>query len=127
MKPESILSIVLAVTLTFGSGAAEKAANIVILLVDDQRNTTLGCAGHPQIKTPRIDQLAAEGVRFENAFVHTPICMASRANIFTGLSTSTCGYHARQRGTVLKMDVATSFPPSFGRPDTPPPFMGSRT
>lgn len=110
MKPESILSIVLAVALTSGSGAAEKAPNIVFLLVDDQRNTTLGCAGHPQIKTPRIDQLAAEGVRFENAFVHTPICMASRANIFTGLSTSTCGYHARQKGTVLKKDVATSFP-----------------
>ena len=38
--------------------------NIVFVLVDDQRNTSLGCAGHPQIKTPVIDRLAAGGVRF---------------------------------------------------------------
>jgi len=90
--------------------AAEKKPNIVFILVDDQRNTSLGCAGHPQIKTPVIDSLAARGVRFENAFVQTPICMASRANLFTGLTTTTHGYHGNPSTPVCKEDLDTSFP-----------------
>jgi arylsulfatase A-like enzyme len=90
--------------------AAEKRPNIVFILVDDQRNTSLGCAGHPQIKTPVIDRLAAQGVRFENAFVQTPICMASRANLFTGLTTTTHGYHAKPGNPVRQADLDTSFP-----------------
>ena len=66
--------------------------NIIFFLIDDQRNDTLGCVGHPIIKTPVIDSLADEGVRFENAFVTTPICAASRASIFTGLYETTHGY-----------------------------------
>ncbi len=66
--------------------------NILFLLVDDQRNDTLGCAGHPIIKTPVIDSLAADGVRFSNAFVTTSICAASRASILTGLFERTHGY-----------------------------------
>ncbi|MGC9057273.1 MAG: sulfatase family protein [Candidatus Saccharicenans sp.] len=58
--------------------------NILFVLTDDQRFDMLGCAGNPVIKTPNIDSLAREGVRFENAFVTTPICAASRASIFTG-------------------------------------------
>ncbi len=58
--------------------------NILFLFADDQRNHTLGCAGHPVVKTPHIDRLAAQGVRFENAFVTTSTCWASRACLFTG-------------------------------------------
>ncbi len=58
--------------------------NILLLFADDQRNHTLGCAGHPIVKTPNIDRLAAEGVRFENAFVSTSTCWVSRACLFTG-------------------------------------------
>jgi len=66
--------------------------NILFLLVDDQRNDTLGCAGHPIIQTPVIDSLAVDGVRFSNAFVTTSICAASRASILTGLYERTHGY-----------------------------------
>jgi len=66
--------------------------NIILLLTDDQRNDTLGCAGHPIVQTPNIDRLAAQGVRFENCFVTTSICAASRASIFTGLHERTHGY-----------------------------------
>jgi len=66
--------------------------NIVFFLVDDQRNDTLGCAGHPIIQTPSIDTLANKGCRFSNAFVTTPICPASRASILTGLYERTHGY-----------------------------------
>jgi len=70
----------------------ESRPNILFLLVDDQRNDTLGCAGHPIIQTPVIDSLAADGVRFSNAFVTTSICAASRASILTGLYERTHGY-----------------------------------
>ena len=93
-----------------GLFAADRKPNIVFVLVDDQRNTSLGCAGHPQIKTPVIDRLAARGVRFENAFTQTPICMASRAILFTGLTTTTNGYHANPSTPVRKEDLDTSFP-----------------
>lgn len=76
----------------FSCQRAESRPNILFLLVDDQRNDTLGCAGHPILKTPVIDSLAAEGVRFKNAFVTTAICAASRASLLTGLYERTHGY-----------------------------------
>ena len=62
-----------------------KRPNIVFFLADDQRNDQLGCYGHPFVKTPNLDKLAARGTRFTNAFVTTSICAASRATIFTGM------------------------------------------
>ena len=57
--------------------------NILLLYADDQRDHTLGCAGHPLVKTPNLDKLAKEGVRFENAFVSTSTCWVGRASLFT--------------------------------------------
>ena len=92
--------------------AAEKQPNILFILVDDQRNDTLGCAGHPVIKTPNIDRLAKQGVRFENAYVNMPICMASRATIFSGLTQTGHGFTGGLAPAIpmQKMDVDTSFP-----------------
>jgi len=69
-----------------------KRPNIIFLLTDDQRWDALSCAGNPIIQTPNMDFLAKNGTRFENAFVTTPICAASRASIFTGLYERTHGY-----------------------------------
>jgi len=77
---------------SFSCRKSSSRPNILFLLVDDQRNDTLGCAGHPIIKTQVIDSLAARGVRFRNAFVTTSICAASRASILTGLYERTHGY-----------------------------------
>ena len=88
--------------------AAERP-NILFILTDDQRWDTMGCAGNPIIKTPNMDFLAREGVRFQNMFVTTAICAASRASIFTGLYERT---HRFTFGTApLSRDyVATSYP-----------------
>lgn len=64
--------------------AAEKPLNIVVLYADDWRFDTLGSAGHPVLKTPHLDQLAKEGVRFTHNGVTTAICGVSRASLFTG-------------------------------------------
>ena len=80
-----ILSISI-VCCMFGRAGAEdeQRPNVIFFLSDDHRADLLGCAGHPILKTPVIDRLAAGGVRFENAFVTTSICAASRATFLTG-------------------------------------------
>ncbi|WP_222847037.1 sulfatase-like hydrolase/transferase [Pontiella desulfatans] len=68
-----------------GSAFAERAKpNVIFIKTDDQRFDSLGMTGHPVTKTPHIDQLAKEGVFFENAFITSPICGPSRANFMTG-------------------------------------------
>jgi arylsulfatase A-like enzyme len=75
------------------AGAGGKRPNIVFLLTDDHRWDALGCMGNRIIKTPEIDRLAGRGVVFENAFVTTSICCASRASIFTGQYARRHGVH----------------------------------
>ncbi|MGB8169489.1 MAG: sulfatase [Chthoniobacteraceae bacterium] len=59
--------------------------NVLFILSDDLRPAALGCYGSANVKTPNIDRLAAEGVRFANAFCTTSLCSPSRASILTGL------------------------------------------
>jgi len=61
-----------------------KPVNVVFLLADDWRHDTLGCAGNPVVKTPRLDEMASNGIRFTKACVTTSICGVSRASILTG-------------------------------------------
>ncbi len=72
--------------------APQSRPNIIFFLSDDHRWDRMGCAGHPILKTPTMDKLAADGVRFTNMFVTTSICAASRATLFTGLHERTHGY-----------------------------------
>src|SRR5262245_4493772 len=80
----SLLAAAIPLFLALPAAAADKRPNLVFLLTDDQRWDCLGVAGHPLLKTPNIDRLAAEGVYFKNAFVTTSICCISRASYFTG-------------------------------------------
>ncbi|CAM3969463.1 MULTISPECIES: sulfatase family protein [Pseudoalteromonas] len=65
--------------------------NILFILADDHRWDLLGKT-HPIIKTPNLDKLADQGVRFSNSFVTTPICASSRISILTGLTERTHDY-----------------------------------
>lgn len=65
--------------------------NLLFIITDDQRYDMLGVV-NPVLFTPNMDQLAKNGVRFENAFVTTPICAASRASLLTGLVERTTKY-----------------------------------
>lgn len=58
--------------------------NFVFFLTDDQPYNGMSCTGNTVLKTPHMDQLAKEGVLFEQAFVTTSICCCSRASIYTG-------------------------------------------
>ena len=59
--------------------------NIVFILTDDQRWDCMSCAGHKYLKTPNMDRIANEGVRFANAFVTDSLCSPSRASFLSGL------------------------------------------
>jgi N-acetylglucosamine-6-sulfatase len=59
--------------------------NVLFILCDDLRWDALSCAGHRAVKTPNIDRIAREGVRFGNAFCTTSLCSPSRASLLTGL------------------------------------------
>ena len=65
--------------------------NIIFLLTDDQRDNTLGMMGHPWVKTPNMDLLLKEGIRFSNTYIAEPTCSPSRVAIFTGM-------HERKNG-----------------------------
>lgn len=73
------------------SKQTENMVNIIVLLTDDQRFDAIGIAGNKVIKTPNLDQLASKGTYFNNAFVTTPVCCASRASILTGQFARTNG------------------------------------
>jgi len=65
--------------------------NIIFILTDDQRFDVISCVGHPWVKTPNMDRLAAEGVLFKNAFVTTSLCSPARASFLTGCYVHTHG------------------------------------
>lgn len=58
--------------------------NFVVIVTDDQGIGDVGCYGHPEVRTPNLDRLAASGVRFTQWYANAPICSASRAAIMTG-------------------------------------------
>lgn len=66
------------------NGSNAKPPNFIIIFVDDQGYQDLGCYGSPNIRTPCIDRMAAEGVRFTDFYVAAPICSPSRAALLTG-------------------------------------------
>ncbi len=72
---------------------AAPATNVIFILTDDQGVWSLGCYGNREARTPEVDRLAAEGVRFTRAFAATPVCSPSRATFFTGRIASQHGIH----------------------------------
>ena len=81
MNSKIILSLTAAAPLVMH---AQKPINVVIIMDDQHRYDFAGYMGHPIIKTPNLDKLAAEGKAFENAYCVSPISVPSRTSIFTG-------------------------------------------
>jgi uncharacterized sulfatase len=66
------------------SGQAAPRPNFVVVFIDDMGWGDLSCFGNPDARTPNIDRLAAEGIRFEQFYVNSPICSPSRCALTTG-------------------------------------------
>ncbi|MEM5544293.1 sulfatase-like hydrolase/transferase [Sulfitobacter sp. AS92] len=79
--------------------------NILYIMTDQHRADWLGCAGHPVVKTPNIDSIAACGTRFTQFYVTTPVCMPNRGAVFTGRYPSVNGL--RHNGLPLPKNANT--------------------
>lgn len=68
--------------------------NVILVFTDNQQAATLGCYGNPEVQTPNIDRLAADGFLFEKAFCANAFCSACRASALTGMLPSQHGVHS---------------------------------
>ncbi|MSU49761.1 MAG: hypothetical protein EXS37_11865 [Opitutus sp.] len=92
--PSLLAAIALGFSAIFANAAASRPPNVVFILTDNQGAWTLGCYGNPDIRTPNIDRLANEGVRFTRALSSNPVCSPTRATFLTGLIPSQHGVHS---------------------------------
>ncbi|MPY69388.1 MAG: sulfatase-like hydrolase/transferase [Alphaproteobacteria bacterium] len=75
--------------------------NFLFIITDQHRGDYLGCTGHPVLKTPHIDSIAARGRRFDRFYVANPVCMPNRATLVTGRMPSAHGV----RGNGIPLSV----------------------
>src|SRR4051812_48234566 len=72
--------------LTAGDARPARRPNILLVLSDDHSVPHVGCYGNPDVRTPHLDRFAAQGMRFDRAYVTCPQCVPSRASLMTGRS-----------------------------------------
>jgi arylsulfatase A-like enzyme len=82
-----------------------KYPNFLLFITDQQRADFLGCYGHPVLRTPHIDSIAAKGTTFDRFYVASPVCMPNRASLMTGRMPSVHG--VRSNGIPLSMHAVT--------------------
>lgn len=70
----------------------KRPSNLLFILSDNHNRSLLGCYGHPQVRTPNLDQIASIGTRFDNAYSSSPLCCPARAALATGRFPHQTGY-----------------------------------
>ena len=80
------------------SRAVPRKCNIIFIMSDDQGYGDLGCYGSKHVVTPSLDRMAAEGTRFTDAYVGSPVCGPTRCTLMTGMHSG----HATRRGNTAK-------------------------
>ncbi|MEO0417156.1 MAG: sulfatase-like hydrolase/transferase [Verrucomicrobiota bacterium] len=93
-------------TLTLVS-ADERPPNIVYIMCDELAYYELGHMGNPYIKTPHMDRMAAEGIRFTNALAAAPVCGPLRGCLMTGRHSGNASVRSNDGGTPLRADEVT--------------------
>ena len=98
-----------------------KKTNILFFLTDDHGAWAMGCAGNDEVKSPNLDRIARQGVRFDNCFCASPVCSPARVSIFTGKIPSQHGVHDWLAKGHLDSEEALSdeLKQAFQDPDAP--------
>jgi len=86
-------------------GRVQQKPNILLVLTDQLTPFLTGAYGHPVVKTPSLDRLVANGVRFDAAYCNCPVCAPSRASLMTGQYVSAIGCY--DNAAPLACDVPT--------------------
>lgn len=109
MNKRVLLILMLCVTtLSSLSLFAQKKPNIVLILADDLGYADLGCYGSHEIKTPNLDKLASEGVKFTQFYAPAGVCTPTRASLMTGCYPKRVGLHV----AVLPPDTRSGLNPN---------------
>ncbi|MEQ8691615.1 MAG: sulfatase-like hydrolase/transferase, partial [Pseudomonadales bacterium] len=88
-----------------GAAQAERPPNIVILFADDLGYGDLSSYGHPYIRTPNLDQMAAEGQRWTDFYAPAPVCSPSRGALLTGRLPVRTGLYGRRVAVLFPNDT----------------------
>jgi choline-sulfatase len=80
-----------AASTALGQTRSSRQPNILFLCSDQHSGPVLGASGHPVVKTPNLDRLAAQGVNFQNSYCGSPVCVPGRASMMTGKFASDVG------------------------------------
>jgi arylsulfatase A-like enzyme len=105
MNPRLLLSLLLSGTLGLAS-AAERKPNILLIYSDDHGWADLGAQGvNAEIRTPNLDQLTRDGIRFTRGYVSAPQCVPSRAGVITGRYQQRFGVEDNNRGPLPREEV----------------------
>lgn len=91
---QSLLALISLASLGPLFAAGAKQPNIIVILADDLGHADLGCQGSAEVKSPQIDSIAANGVRFTAGYVSAPQCCPSRAGLMTGRYQNRFGFEA---------------------------------
>src|SRR5688572_30437635 len=83
MRPASLIALAAALALAAPVHAARRP-NVILIVADDLGHAELGCYGQKKIKTPRLDRMAKEGMRFTQFYAGSPVCAPSRCSLMTG-------------------------------------------
>ncbi len=105
MLPRPLPLLVL--VLLASSALADRPPNIVYIMSDELAYYELGHMGNPHIKTPRIDRMAKEGLRFTSALAGSPVCAPLRCNLMTGKHAGHASVRRNDGGTPLRADEVT--------------------
>ncbi len=102
------------VLLALGASCTRESVppNVLFIAVDDL-NTDLGTYGHDLVKSPQIDRLARQGVRFDRAYCQYPVCNPSRASLLTGLYPEQTGVLTNQDSFRVKLPAIATLPQWF--------------
>lgn len=96
----SLLFMLLMATVTSTMSVDAEQPNVIVLFADDLGYGELSCQGNPEVPTPHIDSIAANGVRFTSGYVAGPNCSPSRAGLLTGRIPTRFGYEFNPTGAL---------------------------
>lgn len=109
MRPGALLAWLASGLAALGASEPTKP-NILFLITDQHMADALSCAGNAHVKTPNLDKLAARGVRFTRNYVANPLCVPSRASLFSSRMPHELGIYGNTLGT----DLAEKSVPTLG-------------